>query len=218
VVVAAAPISAAWSRRASYRARKYARALGDALRESRPTAVRTAVFLEGHPERYRRSAAAVRRVLLQFTPVVEMASIDEAYLDMTGTLAAPRTGDESRGFTASNHAARKRAELLGRYRQRARRSPRLPAIRPSPTACCTFSKVSKPAFLAPLDVRRLPGVGKVTEDRLRASTACAPSADLARLSEAALGRKIGDGLGCADRKGARTRRRWMVRSGSRRQR
>jgi DNA polymerase-4 len=50
------------------------------------------------------------------------------------------------------------------------------------------------AFLAPLDVRRLPGVGKVTEERLR-ECGVRTIGDLARLTEAGLGRKIGDGLG-----------------------
>ena len=44
-----------------------------------------AVFVEGHPERYREYSGKVYEVLRAFSPVVEMASIDEAYLDMTGT-------------------------------------------------------------------------------------------------------------------------------------
>jgi DNA polymerase-4 len=48
-------------------------------------------------------------------------------------------------------------------------------------------------FLAPLDVRRLPGVGKVTEERLR-ECGVRTIGDLARLTESALGRSIGEGL------------------------
>src|SRR6202000_1096858 len=44
-----------------------------------------AIFVEGHPERYREYSGRVFQVLNRFSPVVEMASIDEAYLDMTGT-------------------------------------------------------------------------------------------------------------------------------------
>src|SRR5438067_9680121 len=44
-----------------------------------------AIFIEGHPERYRECSRNVRGVLESFSPLVEMASIDEAYLDMTGT-------------------------------------------------------------------------------------------------------------------------------------
>ena len=44
-----------------------------------------AIFVDGHPDRYRDCSKKVRNVLTQFSPKVEMASIDEAYLDMTGT-------------------------------------------------------------------------------------------------------------------------------------
>jgi DNA polymerase-4 len=48
-------------------------------------------------------------------------------------------------------------------------------------------------FLAPLEVRRLPGVGKVTEEQLH-KYGVHTIGDLAALTESALGRKIGDGL------------------------
>src|SRR5438094_8147214 len=44
-----------------------------------------AVFVNGHPERYRECSEKVYSVLNAFSPQVEMASIDEAYLDMSGT-------------------------------------------------------------------------------------------------------------------------------------
>ncbi|HEY9140085.1 MAG TPA: DNA polymerase IV, partial [Bryobacteraceae bacterium] len=44
-----------------------------------------AIFVDGHPERYREYSHKVYDVLCGFTPLVEMASIDEAYLDITGT-------------------------------------------------------------------------------------------------------------------------------------
>src|SRR5580704_7609780 len=44
-----------------------------------------AIFVNGHPERYRECSEKVYAVLNAFSPLVEMASIDEAYLDMTGT-------------------------------------------------------------------------------------------------------------------------------------
>src|SRR5258708_12407774 len=44
-----------------------------------------AVFVNGHPDRYREYSQKVHEVLGHFSPLVEMASVDEAYLDMTGT-------------------------------------------------------------------------------------------------------------------------------------
>src|ERR1700730_2465273 len=44
-----------------------------------------AIFVDGHPERYREYSHKVYDVLQGFSPLVEMASIDEAYVDVTGT-------------------------------------------------------------------------------------------------------------------------------------
>src|SRR5204862_518882 len=44
-----------------------------------------AIFVEGHPDRYRECSEKVPHVLSSFSPQIEMVSIDEAYLDMTGT-------------------------------------------------------------------------------------------------------------------------------------
>jgi hypothetical protein len=69
---------------ASYEARKFGVHSAMPLR----TAARMcphAIFVDGHPTRYREYSVRVREVLNRFSPLVEMASIDEAYLDMTGT-------------------------------------------------------------------------------------------------------------------------------------
>ena len=69
---------------ASYAARKFG------IRSAMP--LRTAyekcpeaIFLDGHRDRYVKYSAMVKSVLHAFSPKVEMASIDEAYLDLTGT-------------------------------------------------------------------------------------------------------------------------------------
>ena len=44
-----------------------------------------AIFVDGHRERYIEYSRKVYEVLERFSPRVDMASIDEAYLDVTGT-------------------------------------------------------------------------------------------------------------------------------------
>src|SRR5277367_6170708 len=69
---------------ASYAARKFGLHSAMPLR----TAYRLcpqAIFVEGHPERYRDYSRKVFKVLQSFSPQVEMASVDEAYMDLTGT-------------------------------------------------------------------------------------------------------------------------------------
>jgi DNA polymerase IV len=69
---------------ASYEARKFGVHSAMPLRTAAKLCPQ-AIFVDGHPERYRECSEKVYKVLTAFSPKVEMASIDEAYLDMTGT-------------------------------------------------------------------------------------------------------------------------------------
>ena len=69
---------------ASYPARKFGVHSAMPLRRAAQLCPH-AIFLEGHPARYREMSRKVFDVLNHFSPKVEMASIDEAYLDVTGT-------------------------------------------------------------------------------------------------------------------------------------
>src|SRR6202045_2086508 len=69
---------------ASYAARKFGVHSAMPLR----TAARLcpqAIFVNGHPDRYRDYSRQVYKVLKSFSPQVEMASVDEAYMELTGT-------------------------------------------------------------------------------------------------------------------------------------
>jgi DNA polymerase IV len=176
---------------ASYVARRFGVHSAMPLREAARRCPQ-AVFLEGHPERYRESSAAVRRVLLQFTPAVEMASIDEAYLDMTGTerLHGPPLEAADR-----LHAAMKRETGLNCSVGIAgsRVVAKVASDQAKPNGVLQVLPGLEASFLAPLDVRRLPGVGKVTEARLL-EYGVRTIGELAGLTEAALGHGIGEGL------------------------
>src|SRR5437764_10022252 len=69
---------------ASYEARKFGIHSAMPLRTAAKLCPH-AIFLDGHPDLYRESSRKARQVLENFSPAVEMASIDEAYVDMTGT-------------------------------------------------------------------------------------------------------------------------------------
>src|ERR1035437_3140826 len=69
---------------ASYAARKFGVHSATPLRTAHKLCPQ-AIFVNGHPERYREYWQKVHEVLGHFSPLVEMASVDEAYLDMTGT-------------------------------------------------------------------------------------------------------------------------------------
>src|SRR5262244_1354002 len=69
---------------ASYEARKFGVHSAMPLRTAAKLCPH-AIFVDGHPDLYSQYSKKAREVLYAFSPAVEMASIDEAYLDMTGT-------------------------------------------------------------------------------------------------------------------------------------
>src|SRR4029079_2350044 len=69
---------------ASYAARKFGVHSAMPLRTAYKLCPQ-AIFVDGHPDRYRDYSQKVHDVLCGFSPLVEMASVDEAYLDITGT-------------------------------------------------------------------------------------------------------------------------------------
>src|SRR5690348_14753999 len=69
---------------ASYEARKFGVHSAMPLRTAAKLCPH-AIFVDGHPDRYRDYSRKVHTVLQNFSPQIEMVSIDEAYLDMTGT-------------------------------------------------------------------------------------------------------------------------------------
>lgn len=173
---------------ASYEARKFGVHSAMPLR----TAARLcphAIFVEVHPTRYRECSSEVFEVLQRFSPLVEMASIDEAYLDMTGTerLHGPP-------FRAAHalHQAMKDATRLNCSIgiATARLVAKVASDQAKPNGVLWIIPGSEAAFLAPLDVRKIPGVGKVTEKNLH-ELAIRKVGDLARLDEGFLERRFG---------------------------
>lgn len=125
-----------------------------------------AVLLPGRGRLYARAAAAAQRVLRELTPHVERASIDEAYLDATDVVAA--------GAGALDVAAaiqRSLADRLGLPSSVGIGANKLIAKvacqRAKPEGLIEVWHGYEEAFLAPLPVSELPGVGPVLAERLR---------------------------------------------------
>jgi DNA polymerase-4 len=148
-----------------------------------------AIFVDGHPERYREYSAKVYSVLNGFSPLVEMASIDEAYLDMTGTerlhgpvlRAAHTLHQRMKSETCLNCSIG-----IGTSRLVAK----VASAKAKPNGILWAVPGQEAKFLAPLDVRDIPGVGKVMEQKLHA-LGIRQVAELAKLSEQELGKRFG---------------------------
>ena len=173
---------------ASYAARKFGVHSAMPLRTAAKLCPQ-AIFVNGHPDRYRESSEKVHNVLTSFSPLVEMASIDEAYLDMTGTERLH--GPPMRA--AHNLHQKMKAEThlncsigIGASRLIAKVS----SAQAKPNGVLFITPGQEAKFLAPLDVREIPGVGKVTEKNLQA-LGIRKVGDLAQFTDAYLEEHFG---------------------------
>jgi DNA polymerase IV len=149
---------------ASYEARAFGvRSAMPAMRAERLCP--TAIFIAPDFPRYRVVSRSVREIFKRHTDLIEPVSLDEAYLDVTenktglatATLVARTIRDQIRqelNLTASAGVAPNK--FLAKLASDWRKPDGLFVIRPEEVD----------GFLLPLPVGRLPGVGKVTGDRL----------------------------------------------------
>jgi len=121
--------------------------------------------VDGNADLYSRSSEAVGEIMQRFTPWFEAASVDEAFLDLTGT--------QKLFGGAVDVGARLRREVKDRFSldltigvAANKLVSRIASRTVKPTGLCDVTPGSECAFLAPLPVRRLPGIGPLTDKRL----------------------------------------------------
>jgi DNA polymerase-4 len=173
---------------ASYEARKFGVHSALPLRTAYKLCPQ-AIFVDGHPDRYREYSHKVFDVLHSFSPVVEMASIDEAYLDMTGSerlhgpplRAAHLLHERIRAATLLNCSIGAATSRL---------VAKVTSDQAKPNGVIWVIPGQEARFLAPLDIRRIPGIGKVTEKNLHA-IGIRKVGDLARLDDRFLEQRFG---------------------------
>jgi DNA polymerase-4 len=165
------PVVVAWQGKrsvvcaASYEARRFG------IRSALPalTAERLcpdAIFIKPDFVRYKAVSLAVRAIFERHTPLIEPLSLDEAYLDVTENLTdlptATRVAKVIReqiynelNLTASAGVAPNKflAKIASDWKK--------------PNGLFVIQPHEVQAFLLPLPVGRIPGVGKVTEERMK---------------------------------------------------
>jgi len=173
---------------ASYAARKFGVHSAMPLR----TAARLcphAIFVDVHPERYRDYSRKIFKVLKSFSPQVDMASVDEAYMDITGTERLH--GPPFRAAHRLHDAVKRDTDLNCSIGIAASRMvAKVASDQAKPNGVLWVLPGEEARFLAPLDVRKVPGVGKVTEKNLHAQ-GIRKVGDLATLDESFLRDQFG---------------------------
>jgi DNA polymerase-4 len=151
---------------ASYEARKFGVHSAMPLRTAGKLCPH-AVFLDGRHRKYGEWSDRIATILVKFSPIVEMVSIDEAYLDLAGTerLHGPP-------LAAADKLLRRITSTTSLPCSGGLAATRLVAKVASeqakPRGLVWVAPGSEARFLAPLPVRKIPGIGEVTERALRA--------------------------------------------------
>src|SRR5579883_1561299 len=173
---------------ASYAARKFGVHSAMPLRTAYQLCPQ-AIFVPGSRGRYSEYSRRVREVLERFSPKVEMASIDEAYLDLTGTrrLHGPPLEAAHRLHEAIAGATQLRCSIGV---SQSRLVSKIASDQAKQNGVLWVIPGQEAAFLAPLDVRKVPGVGKVMERNLH-ECGIRKVGDLARLETKFLEHKFG---------------------------
>jgi DNA polymerase-4 len=149
----------------------------------------TGVFLPGRPDRYRDLSRQVMRIFASYTPQVEPISLDEAFLDVTASRDAFGDGEaiahkikqrvlDEVGLVVSVGVATNK--LCAKVASDLRKPDALVVVPPGGEA----------AFLAPLPVSRLWGVGPQSRQAL-ADYGVTTIGQLAALADGTLRRRFG---------------------------
>jgi DNA polymerase-4 len=150
---------------ASYEARKFGVHSAMALRTAAKLCPH-AVFLSSSYGLYGKYSDQVATILGKYSPVVEMASIDEAYIDLTGTekLHGPPLAAAHKLLTEIT--ATTNLPCSGGLAA-TRLVAKISSEQAKPRGLVWVPTGSEESFLAPLAVRRIPGIGKVTDAGLK---------------------------------------------------
>lgn len=126
-----------------------------------------AIFLDGHHEKYGVWSDRVATIISKFSPVVEMVSIDEAYLDLAGTerLHGPPLAAADKLLRAITQAT---SLPCSGGLATTRLTAKVASDQAKPRGLVWVAPGCEARFLAPLSVRKIPGIGEVTEKALRA--------------------------------------------------
>lgn len=158
---------------ASYEARTFGVRSGISIRDASKLAPH-AVFLPGRHEEYGRYSSDARAIVERFSPIVVAASIDEQYIDFHGCESMYYRAEDASGDATILRVVRAMTAAIDTELG----LPASAGIATSKSTAKVACGLAKPkgvilvpsgteeAMLAPLGVRKLPGIGPVAEEKL----------------------------------------------------
>lgn len=149
---------------ASYEARKYGIHSAMPLAQAKRLCPK-AIFVHGRHGAYGEFSRRVFNILAKYTPDIERTSVDEGYLDMTGFERI-----HGHPLSVANRMKREIKERIGLNASFGISSNKLVSKIASdcakPNGILLVMPGHEREFLAPLNIKRLPGIGKVMNEKL----------------------------------------------------
>jgi DNA polymerase IV (DinB-like DNA polymerase) len=149
-IYSATPISTAWR-------------LSEAARRAGMPPV---IFVSVDMQKYVRVSGHVMRIVRRFIPAVEQASIDEAYGDMSWTGSYEEAEHVCRRLKEEIHSKEQLTASIGIGPNKL--IAKIASGWKKPNGLTVVCEEEAEAFLAPLSIRVIPGIGPKTEDLLKA--------------------------------------------------
>ncbi|HEY2106873.1 MAG TPA: DNA polymerase IV [Candidatus Binataceae bacterium] len=173
---------------ASYEARAYG------VRAAMPTAQAHTlcphgIFVPGRMERYVELSRKIRTVFESFTPIVEPLSLDEAFLNLTGTQRLFGSPLQA-GWALKREVYRQTGLVVSVGIATVKMAAKILSDMSKPDGLLVLGPGLVREFLEPLPVQRLWGVGRVTLERLNGA-GIRTIGDLARSDAAGLASRFG---------------------------
>jgi DNA polymerase IV len=188
VIVGADPDGRGVVAAASYAARKFGVHSAMPIRTAKKLCPH-AIFLRGQHRKYGEYSRQIHQIFEEFTPVVEMVSIDEAYLDLTGCERL-----HASVFRGADKLIRQVKERTGLNcsvgASTSHLVSKIASDQAKPHGLLYVFPGREATFLAPLPIRRMPGIGKVTEPELL-SLGIVTISDLQQMGQVKLRERFG---------------------------
>ncbi len=186
---------------ASYEARRFG------VRSAMPTSTARrlcpqGIFLHGRMSRYAEISADVREIFYRYTPLVEPLSLDEAYLDVSGSLRLFGSVKEI-AVNIRRDVRRDLGLVVSVGGGPGKLIAKIASKKAKPDGMLLIDEDEALAFLHPLSVSEIWGVGPATEKKLHAM-GVATIGQLAAANPATLERELGSwgpllhGLACGN--------------------